>query len=180
MNKIPLQLENPKGLHWRYHIQKVVGIQALLPKEVGGDYSKYPRMEWRQISEKDELPPETQLRPMLTDTDEGSEYFVMRLDEGGQDPEHIKACRIGVNAYAEAIAHHLPELSKDLKERYPVKEEGLTGVVKGDEDALLAISKFAVNNKFKEPLTNNTTAVWFVDIPKLIDFIRQNYKLSKK
>lgn len=52
--------------------------------------------------------------------DQGSEYFVMRLDEGGKDPEHIKACRIGVHAYADAIEHHLPELAKDLRERYPL------------------------------------------------------------
>lgn len=52
--------------------------------------------------------------------DPESEYFVMRLDEGGKDREHIKACRIGVHAYADAIQHHLPELAKDLKERYPL------------------------------------------------------------
>lgn len=56
----------------------------------------------------------------LIPTEEGSEYFVMRLDEGGKDREHIKACRIGVHAYADAIEHHLPELAKDLKERYPL------------------------------------------------------------
>lgn len=59
-------------------------------------------------------------QPGLQQTDPGSEYFVMRLDEGGSDIEHIKACRIGVHAYADAIAHHLPELAKDLKERYPL------------------------------------------------------------
>lgn len=53
-------------------------------------------------------------------TDRGSEYFVLRLDEGGKDPEHIKACRIGIHAYANAIEHHLPELAKDLRERYPL------------------------------------------------------------
>lgn len=52
--------------------------------------------------------------------DTNSEYFVLRLDEGGKDIEHIKACRIGINAYADAIQHHLPELAKDLKERYPL------------------------------------------------------------
>ncbi len=56
----------------------------------------------------------------LIPVDAGSEYFVMRLDKGGSDIEHIKACRIGVNAYADAIQHHLPDLAKDLKERYPV------------------------------------------------------------
>lgn len=52
--------------------------------------------------------------------DENAEYFVMRLDEGGKDREHIKACRIGVHAYANSIEHHLPELAKDLRERYPL------------------------------------------------------------
>lgn len=52
--------------------------------------------------------------------DYGSEYFVLRLDEGGKDRKHIVACRIGVHAYANAIQDHLPELAKDLKERYPL------------------------------------------------------------
>jgi hypothetical protein len=52
--------------------------------------------------------------------DAGSEYFVMRLDEGGSDLKHIAACRIGVHAYADAIESHLPELAKDLRERYPL------------------------------------------------------------
>lgn len=52
--------------------------------------------------------------------DTNAEYFVLRLDTGGKDIEHIKACRIGIHAYAEAIKPHLPELSKDLIERYPL------------------------------------------------------------
>lgn len=58
--------------------------------------------------------------PVLKNTDKESEYFIFRLDEGGKDREHIKACRIGVHAYADAIEHHLPELAKDLRERYPL------------------------------------------------------------
>lgn len=119
---IPFREENPMGLHMRYYIQKVVGTQALIPKQKDGTYGKHPRMEWEQVLLKDfaDLPPGTQLRPMLCDTDEGSEYFVMRLDEGGSDINHIKACRIGIHAYADAIEHHLPALAKDLRERYPL------------------------------------------------------------
>lgn len=122
MEKVPNILENPKGLHGRYYIQKIVGLQALLPKESDGQYRKYPRMEWEQVLAKnyDDLPAGTQLRPMLTDTDDESEYFVMRLDEGGSDRQHIKACRIGIHAYADAIEHHIPQLAKDLRERYPL------------------------------------------------------------
>lgn len=50
--------------------------------------------------------------------DDNAEYFVLRLDENGDDKEHIKAGRIGVLAYAEAIKHHLPQLANDIIERY--------------------------------------------------------------
>lgn len=92
MSNIPTQFENPNGFHQRYHIQKI------------------------EIREGFHLKDGLKLVPC----DPGAEYFVMRLDEGGKDLEHIKACRIGVNAYADAIEHHLPELSKDLRERYPL------------------------------------------------------------
>jgi len=93
MKSIPTELQNPKGLHQRYFIQKLNPHGYFDGGESPAEY----------------LP-----------IDPGSEYFVMRLDEGGKDPEHIKACRIGVHAYADAIEHHLPELAKDLKERYPL------------------------------------------------------------
>lgn len=54
------------------------------------------------------------------DVDESAEYFVLRLDKGGSDPKHIAACRFAVRVYAELIKDHLPELSEDLKRRYPV------------------------------------------------------------
>lgn len=50
--------------------------------------------------------------------DESAEYFVLRLDGGGDDQIHIAACRQAVLTYAEAIKDHLPELSVDLKKRY--------------------------------------------------------------
>lgn len=101
MKNIPTQLENPKGLHQRYVINKLVKERVVM-SYVNGKPSLY----------SDQI--------FLKQTDPGSEYFVMRLDEGGKDPEHIKACRIGVHAYANAIQHHLPELAKDLRERYPL------------------------------------------------------------
>ena len=50
--------------------------------------------------------------------DEDAEYFVLRVDKNGKDPKHIAACRKAVLKYAEEIADHLPELSKDLINRY--------------------------------------------------------------
>ncbi len=86
MSNIPTQTENPKGLHQKYHIQKIIG-DSLLP------------------------------------VDDGAEYFVLKLNEpplNSPEYEHRKACRIAINAYADAIQYHLTELAKDLKERYPL------------------------------------------------------------
>ena len=94
MNKIPSQTDNPSGLHQRYRVQKIIPI--------GSNYNDGTSM-YKTVP-----------------CDEGAEYFVMRLDEGGKDREHIKACRIGIHAYADAIEHYIPELAKDLRERYPL------------------------------------------------------------
>jgi hypothetical protein len=47
----------------------------------------------------------------------GFEGFVLRLDEGG-DSKHVEACRKAVLTYAEEIKDYLPQLSKDLFDRY--------------------------------------------------------------
>lgn len=91
--------QNPKGLHSHYYIQKIVGYTA--PEET---------FFLDHISG-------LKLKPV----DDDAEYFVMRLDDGGSDPIHIQACKDGVLHYAEKIKDHLPELSKDLIERYGKK-----------------------------------------------------------
>lgn len=98
MANIPTQKENPKGLHGRYQIKKVV---------VNPDFDEWDIHETRP-------------QYLLKEPDENAEYFVLRLDTGGSDINHIKACRIGVNAYADAIEPFIPELAKDLRERYPL------------------------------------------------------------
>lgn len=92
--EIPTKEENPNGLHQRYAISKIVGCRNI-------NYAgKVQRM------------------PILKEIDENSEYFVLRLDDGGKDPKHIAACRKAVLTYAEEIKDHIPGLSKDLIERY--------------------------------------------------------------
>ncbi len=56
-------------------------------------------------------------------TDPKAEYFVLRLDEGGSDKKHIASCRVAIQAYADAIEKHIPKLAKDIRKRWPVKEE---------------------------------------------------------
>ncbi len=99
------QIENPKGLHSMYHIQKI----KMVPNPNFSPTAKVSQV----INNYDPL------IEAVCSVDEGSEYFVLRLDTGGSDIEHIKACRIAVNAYALAIKHHLPELAEDLINQYP-------------------------------------------------------------
>jgi len=96
MSNIPTQIENPNGLHQRYFVAKWINGRE---KNFG-------------------LPLEVRVQAV----DKKAEYFVLRLDEYGDDTEHLKACRIAAHAYADAIQHHLPELAKDLKEKYPLYE----------------------------------------------------------
>lgn len=102
MEKIPSQIVNPNGLHQRYHIQKIVLEEGSL--------------DWSDRSGGERGFPTLVKKPV----DKNAEYFVMRLDEGGKDRNHIKACRIGIHAYADAIEQFIPELAKDLRERYPL------------------------------------------------------------
>lgn len=44
-------------------------------------------------------------------------YFILKL-EGEGDPIHMEACRKSVLKYADEIEPHLPQLAKDLRERY--------------------------------------------------------------
>jgi hypothetical protein len=87
------QLENPNGLHQKYLIQKIVHTPDSLESKVYGN-------EWSVLP-----------------VDSGFEGFVLRLDKGG-DPKHVEACRKAILIYAEEIKDYLPELSKDLIEKY--------------------------------------------------------------
>lgn len=100
------QHQNPKGLHRRYHIQKVV--------RVSNPYFSPTAKVSQVINNHD------QYIEVLQPVDEGSEYFVLRLDTGGNDINHIKACRIGIHAYADAIEATIPKLATDLRKKYPL------------------------------------------------------------
>jgi hypothetical protein len=51
--------------------------------------------------------------------DENSEYFILRLDKGG-DREHVIASRKAILTYAGAIRNYLPELASDIYKRWGV------------------------------------------------------------
>jgi hypothetical protein len=78
----------------------------------------------KKIPTREENPKGLHQRYIVSKTDgelvdDNAEYFVLRLDFGGNDIKHIKACRKAVRKYAKEIKKHLPQLSQDLLERYP-------------------------------------------------------------
>lgn len=93
--------ERPEGLHQRYVIRKVTG-------HAKPNYGKFV-----------DITGGYKLKTKPVDPD--AEYFVMRLDIGGSDPNHILACRKAIQVYANEIEATIPELAKDLRERYPVE-----------------------------------------------------------
>jgi hypothetical protein len=97
MKIIPTHKENPKGLHQRYYIQKIVPNEIeIMGVKLGDSENPY----------------------RVIPCDDNAEYFVLRLDEKGSDKNHIEACRKAVLTYAKNIAPFIPELAKDLIERY--------------------------------------------------------------
>lgn len=100
---IPDQLINPNGLHERYYIQKIVKVT---------NPSFNPSSKIHESNE-----PYTLQRRAV---DHGAEYFVLRLDSNGSDLNHVASCRIAIQAYADAIETTIPQLAKDLRERYPL------------------------------------------------------------
>lgn len=122
MERIPLKIENPEGLHDRYYIQKIIGIEALVPHESVSQYRQ--GSTWQRINTKEDLDalgPDTPIRYMYAEVDDVAEYFILRLDDNAKNPGHLKACRIAIQAYADAIEPFIPQLAKDLRERYPIK-----------------------------------------------------------
>jgi len=46
--------------------------------------------------------------------DSDAKFFVLRYDKNQKDKYHHMACRIALNAYADAIRPHIPKLASDL------------------------------------------------------------------
>ena len=86
-----------KGLYGKYYIQKIKHVP------IEGDFMGLLRTE-------------SKLVPVDSDAD----YFVLRLDENQKDKVHMNACRRAVLLYAQLIKEHLPQLSKDLIEKYSI------------------------------------------------------------
>jgi len=91
-------MANIKGLYGKYKIEKITGR-----KIIGEDFFGNPIYE-----------------PLTEPVKPYAEYFVLRLDGKGEE-NHVNACRKALMTYADEIENYLPELAKDLRERYSSK-----------------------------------------------------------
>lgn len=51
-----------------------------------------------------------------------ADYFVLRLDSAQSDQKHREASVKAILAYADAIKNHIPELAKDIYNKYGTKQ----------------------------------------------------------
>lgn len=49
-----------------------------------------------------------------TPTDPNAVYFVLRLDNFGHDPQHVRACRKAARTFAEFAPQHMRKVADEL------------------------------------------------------------------
>jgi outer membrane murein-binding lipoprotein Lpp len=49
--------------------------------------------------------------------DKDAHYFVLRIDNHGDDRKHIQACQEAALTYAKCIRDHIPKLASDLEDK---------------------------------------------------------------
>ncbi|MFA6198837.1 MAG: hypothetical protein WC679_00270 [Bacteroidales bacterium] len=59
-----------------------------------------------------------EVKKIVGKTDPNADYFVLRLDDGGSDYEHIHACRMAMMTYADEYKCVNPVLAKEIIEKY--------------------------------------------------------------
>jgi hypothetical protein len=102
-----------------------------------------------------------------TPIDENAEYFVLRLDLNSKDPHHIAACRKAIHTYADAIEATIPELAKDLRDRYPLQPYrlefpvpgGVEGIEMGVDPQPTSIEE-AAQDACKKIMNNGINSMW--------------------
>lgn len=132
--------------------------------------------------------------------DQDAEYFVLRLDDGGDDEKHIEACRLAVIKYADTIEEHLPQLANDLYEKYGQYREvycrvcggcGISGccpshMCTNDVKGMYCDSYF---NDLQEDRSHLDTWIWFMqkyhnevynDFYNRLDELEEEEKLDKQ
>lgn len=60
----------------------------------------------------------TKRKPIYVDIQQGEEFFVLRLDEGCKDKNHLAACKVAAKAYMDYMLKINSELVTDMKKRY--------------------------------------------------------------
>jgi hypothetical protein len=106
MKALKTRLQNPMGLNQRYVVRKI---------ELSLNPNFSPSHKVSQVINNHD-----QYLPIIAPVNKDAHYFILRLDEMQSDPYHLAACRIAVRAYARSIKFHLPELAKDIFDKYPL------------------------------------------------------------
>lgn len=94
--------------------------------------------------------------------DPNAEYFVLRLDEGG-DPVHVEACRVAILHYADCITPHIPDLANDLYDKYHTEltnEQQMLAECYGDDMSIYDLSSLIGSQKELDRLNAHRGTEW--------------------
>lgn len=89
----------------------------------------------------------------MTDVAPG-EYFVLRLDPECKDTRHRDACIKAILLYANEIADHMPDLARDIRNRYRISEEEADAIRQEIAQFDAEVIELAIPD-FMDPSTNN-------------------------
>lgn len=106
-----------------------------------------------------------EVKPLKGERDPNANYFVLRIDAGGDDLEHLRACMAAARIYAHQIRDHIPGLSRDLHRLLDMEEVALT-------------NRMATNGTGREITEDNILRLGDGGNPKLT--IQEKADLSKE
>lgn len=96
----------------------VAALANLTPQQasrLGARHDVQPRVP--SIAENpDGLHQRYSVTPLVGEPDPNAIYFVLRLDNMGDDPGHLAACRQAALAYCDAAPPHLAKMAQELRE----------------------------------------------------------------
>ena len=99
--------------------------------------------------------------------DKDSEYFVLRLDKGG-DREHVIASRRAIQIYSKSIMRFLPDLAKDIDKLYGAYRAIMTVKSISDTEAKVMMSQYKPEKEVSIPLDIIPDRIRFILKPDMM------------
>ena len=110
--------------------------------------------------------------------DKDAEYFVLRLDKGG-DREHVISSRRAIQLYAKSIMKFLPDLAKDLDRLYGAYRTIMTIRSINDNDMKVMMTQYDPEKEVTVPMDIIPDRIRFILKPDMMLIAMVNIQVEK-